>query len=196
MRTFSGLPLAVVVAALGVVPRLGAARRVPSALRAAEKLIGQARRNISHTRRSSFRLAPLAACTTMPCIAVATKRARVAGSEPAGRSPSAIARRKRRPKPGDADRGAVPGASRTPRLLRSPLAAHLRRAGSDAAAEQDPEWPGTSLDGCKQHEAMEWAFVVAECHTQGTYRATDTPRRRRRQPAWRRRPRSRRCSQA
>jgi len=58
MRTFSGLPLAVVVAALGVVPRLGAARRVPSALRAAEKLIGQARRNISHTRRSSFRLAP------------------------------------------------------------------------------------------------------------------------------------------
>src|SRR6266403_3840720 len=62
--------------------------------------------------------------------------------------------------------------------------AHLRRAGSDAAAEQDPEWPGTSLDGCKQHEAMEWAFVVAECHTQGTYRATDTPRRRRRQPAW------------
>ena len=47
---------------------------------------GQARIAISATRCSSFRLAPPAAWTAMPCITVATYRARSAGSEAARKS--------------------------------------------------------------------------------------------------------------
>ena len=56
---------------------------------------GQARNAISATLRSSSRLAPLVACTAIPCDTLTTYLARSAGSQSAGRSPSETARSKR-----------------------------------------------------------------------------------------------------
>src|SRR5688500_7853403 len=53
---------------------------------------GQARIAISATRCRSLRVAPLAACTDMPLITVATYRASAAGFAFFGRSPSFTAR--------------------------------------------------------------------------------------------------------